>query len=128
MKLTHDSAFEQAATIVQSILYFAPSTEGFTIVSAKLEAEITTSMLGLHLIYTGPGVPLGRSKTIKAHLIGSGTTAEALAGRLHGEIQKGFLKAEVVSAPLLLNYPSFADAKRSWRRSNRRKRVSPTIR
>ena len=68
-------------------------------------------MLGRHLVYTGPGVPLERSKTIKAHLIAPGTTADDLAGRLHGAIQKGFLKAEVVSAPLLLKYASFAAAK-----------------
>lgn len=68
-------------------------------------------MLGWHLVYTGPGVPLERSKTIKAHLIAPGTTADDLAGRLHGAIHKGFLRAEVISAPLLLHYSSFATAK-----------------
>lgn len=41
--LARVAALHQAATVVQSIPYFDPSTDGFTIVSAKLEAEITTS-------------------------------------------------------------------------------------
>eukprot|EP00562_Extubocellulus_spinifer_P030383 CAMPEP_0178721294 /NCGR_PEP_ID=MMETSP0699-20121125/24233_1 /TAXON_ID=265572 /ORGANISM="Extubocellulus spinifer, Strain CCMP396" /LENGTH=375 /DNA_ID=CAMNT_0020371891 /DNA_START=242 /DNA_END=1370 /DNA_ORIENTATION=- len=38
-------------------------------------------------------------------------TAEGLAGKLHGTIQKGFIRAEVVSAPELLEYPSHFAAK-----------------
>ena len=62
-------------------------------------------LLGYSMVYTGPGVPLERSQTTKAHLVPSKKvfTAYDLAGRIHGEIQRGFLRAQVVGAGQLLN-------------------------
>ena len=70
-------------------------------------------LLGLGLVYTGPGVPCEKTKTTKAHLIrrSSRLTAEGVAGRLHGDIQRGFLRAEVAKAEALLEHASFAAAK-----------------
>lgn len=67
-------------------------------------------LLGLSLVYTGPGVPPERSKTTRAHLF-SRLTAQELAGRLHGDIEKGFLRAEVTSASKLLGVANYAAAK-----------------
>ena len=69
-------------------------------------------LLGLSVAYTGPGVPPERSRTSKAHLFRNGSlTAHELAGRLHGEIQKGFLRAEAISAPLLLHHGDYNKAR-----------------
>ena len=71
-------------------------------------------MLDLALVYTGPGVPPERSRTTKAHLFSpsmEGWTASDLAGRLHGDIQRGFIRADVVSAPDLLQFDSLAACK-----------------
>jgi len=75
-------------------------------------------LLDLALVYTGPGVPPERSRTTKAHLFSplqEAWTANDLAGRLHGEIQRGFIRAEVVSAPELLQFDSLAEAKEAGR-------------
>lgn len=75
-------------------------------------------MLNLSLVYTGPGVPPERSQTTKAYLFSptrEAWTAHDLAGRLHGDIQRGFIRAEVVSAPDLLSFDSWAAAKESGR-------------
>ena len=70
-------------------------------------------LLGLSLAFTGPGVPPERSRTTRAHVYPSskGLTAEALAGKLHGKIQRGFIRAEVVSADELLEHTSYVAAK-----------------
>ena len=70
-------------------------------------------LLDLFLVYTGPGVPAGKSQTTKAHLFSNQDppTTIQLAGRLHGDIQKGFLRAEVTPAPTLLQYDSYNAAK-----------------
>lgn len=72
-------------------------------------------LLGYSLVYTGTGVPPERSKTTRAWLISnrSGFTADDLASRLHGDIHKGFIRAEVISAPTLLdlNVPNYATVK-----------------
>ena len=70
-------------------------------------------ILRLFLAYTGPGVPPERSRTTKAHLLSEqkGLTTLQLAGRLHGTIAKGFMRAEVISASKLLEYESYNDAK-----------------
>lgn len=72
-------------------------------------------LLDLSIVYTGPGVPPERSRTTKAYLVvqASGMTAHDLAGRLHGDIQRGFMRAEVASAATLLEYPNYAAAKES---------------
>ena len=63
---------------------------------------IAREMLRLGLCYTGPGVPHERSRTTRAHLFAAGLTAEGLAGRIHGDIARGFVAAEVASATSLL--------------------------
>lgn len=69
--------------------------------------DLIRQALGYSLVYTGPGVPTERSSTIKSHLIPRNSlTAYDLAGRIHGEIQKGFLRAQVVDAKHLLTAAS----------------------
>mmetsp|Transcript_108468 Transcript_108468/g.315448 ORF Transcript_108468/g.315448 Transcript_108468/m.315448 type:complete len:263 (-) Transcript_108468:18-806(-) len=71
-------------------------------------------LLNLSVSYTGPGVPAERTKTVRAHLFEGGKmTAEGLAGRIHGDIQRGFVKAEVCQARDLLQHASYAAAKES---------------
>ena len=71
-------------------------------------------LLGLGLVYTGPGVPKENTGTVRAHLIRSGgLTAEGLAGRLHGDILRGFVCAEVAPATELLQHASYSQAKDS---------------
>jgi len=41
----------------------------------------------------------------------SSLTAVGLAGRLHGDIEKGFMFAEVTPASILLDLPNYANAK-----------------
>jgi len=70
-------------------------------------------LLDLSLAFTGPGVPPERSRTTRAHVYPSskGLTAEGLAGKLHGTIQRGFIRAEVVPADKLLECTSYVAAK-----------------
>jgi GTP-binding protein YchF len=148
--LGREEASGRAAEIVQSIQYFDPSTDMFTIVSANIEAQVSRrdgeereeylsllmgaqlesnfdnlsscyntalpslicKLLNLSVVYTGPGVPPERSRTTRAHLFPTNSwTANDLARRLHGDIQKGFIRAEVVPAELLLEHDSYTAAK-----------------
>lgn len=70
-------------------------------------------LLDLFLVYTGPGVPPERSRTTKAYLYSNknAPTTSQLAGRLHGDIQRGFIRAEVASAATALEHPSYNAAK-----------------
>lgn len=76
-------------------------------------------LLNLGLVYTGPGVASSRSQTTKAYMIDSGggastgraTTAHDFSGRLHGDIRKGFTRAEITKAEALLKYDSYVAAK-----------------
>jgi GTP-binding protein YchF len=71
-------------------------------------------LLNLSCVYTGPGVASERSQTTKAHLFQQNhLTALELAGKLHGDIQRGFIKAEVIKASDLMQYASFSTAKTS---------------
>ena len=83
--------------------------------------SMVLELLGLGLVYTGPGVPRESTGTVKAHLLRRGSlTAEDLAGRLHGDILRGFMCAEAaqhgqtaaLSGPQL---GSCASAGRAWR-------------
>ena len=91
-------------------------------------SSIVQDILNLGVVYTGPGVPQERSRTTKAHLVRFGnnantkdsssssnngliTTANDIAGRLHGDIQKGFIRAEVCSASELLKHTNYVQAK-----------------
>ena len=139
-----DSVIPQIMTKVE---YNIDDTDPWTLVSAKLEGEVSqlnekeqkdyleslgvddtcsilTSLshntlptmimrlLNMNLAYTGPGVPPERSKTTRAFLFYKGKlTASDLAARIHGDIEKGFIKAEVIPASTLLCYDSFVAAK-----------------
>ena len=87
-------------------------------------------LLDLALVYTGPGVPPERSRTTKAHLFSplqEAWTTHDLAGRLHGDIQRGFIRAEVVSAPELLQFDTLSAAKEAGRvrTEGRNYRITP---
>lgn len=148
--LGREDASKRAAGILTSIQYCDSSRDMFTLVSAKIEAEVSKrdgkereeylSLLGVELepklddsflshhvlpsmicklldlivVYTGPGVPPERSRTTKAHLFSNNSwTADDLAGRLHGDIRKGFIRAEVTPAESLLEHASYTAAKES---------------
>ena len=70
-------------------------------------------LLHLGLLYTGPGVHTSRSLTTRAYLFRQDhpPTALQFAGKLHGDIQKGFIKADVISAPTLLEYTNYHEAR-----------------
>ncbi|KAL7537753.1 hypothetical protein ACHAXR_010994 [Thalassiosira sp. AJA248-18] len=71
-------------------------------------------VLDFALVYTGPGVPPERSQTTKTHILASKSmTVLGLAGKLHGEIQKGFMHADVIDALDLIQYDNFSTAKES---------------
>ncbi|KAK3286717.1 hypothetical protein CYMTET_5740 [Cymbomonas tetramitiformis] len=144
-----EEALTRAREVFEALDFSDRATDRFTLVSCKVEAEMSAktrreqldylqdlqldvapgeslegllshnalpkamlSLLGLSIAYTGPGVPQEKSRTTRAHLFpAGGLTAEGLAGRIHGDIYKGFLKAEVVPAPVLLEHPTFASAK-----------------
>jgi GTP-binding protein YchF len=89
-------------------------------------------LLNLSIVYTGPGVPPERSRTTKAHLFSASQksspwTANDLAGNLHGEIQRGFIRAEVISAPDLIQCGSISAAKDEGRvrTEGRNYRIAP---
>ena len=84
--------------------------ESFSFVSDLLP-HMAADLMGYSTVYTGPGVPSERSRTTKAHWTRPGFTAMDLAHRLHGDIAKGFLRAEVISAEHLLQHETYASAK-----------------
>eukprot|EP00551_Chaetoceros_affinis_P005056 CAMPEP_0203674216 /NCGR_PEP_ID=MMETSP0090-20130426/15317_1 /ASSEMBLY_ACC=CAM_ASM_001088 /TAXON_ID=426623 /ORGANISM="Chaetoceros affinis, Strain CCMP159" /LENGTH=303 /DNA_ID=CAMNT_0050540029 /DNA_START=401 /DNA_END=1308 /DNA_ORIENTATION=- len=75
--------------------------------------SLVQKLLGLSLFYTGPGVSPERSQTTKSYLYSKGFNALDVASRLHGEIQRGFICAEVTNAVTLLKHKSFFAAKES---------------
>jgi GTP-binding protein YchF len=69
-------------------------------------------VLKLALVYTGPGVPRQRSQTTKTHVLSSESmNTWNFGGKLHGDIQKGFMNAGVIAAGDLIRYESYAAAK-----------------
>ena len=75
---------------------------------------LVKDLLHLSLVYTGPGVPPERSQTTKTHIFQAGSmTASGLAGKLHGEIQRGFIRAEVMNAHEFIGhgYDTYSAAK-----------------
>lgn len=73
---------------------------------------LVMNVLDLALVYTGPGVPQERSQTTKTHIVASKTkTVLDLAGKLHGDIQKGFISADVVDAQELIDCDTYNAAK-----------------
>ena len=153
--LSRDDVLREAKDVVKSLQYSDDASSLCTIVSAKVEAELSATsyddqveylsslgvelkdddsngsimdmlsynvlplqvmeLLDLSLCYTGPGVPPERSQTTKAHIFrqAQGLTSVGLASKLHGTIEKGFIRAEVISAPELLQHPSHVEAKDS---------------
>ncbi len=85
------------------------------LLSYKVLPNIVRTLLGLSLVYTGPGVPPERSRTTKAYLFSSDDTLNPvnLAGKIHAEIEKGFICAEITQANKLLDHPSYVAAKES---------------
>lgn len=81
--------------------------------SYALPSKVARDLLGLSIAHTGPGVPPEKSQTTRAHLFRSHPplTAAGLAGRIHGDIERGFLRAEVAQAADLLRHGSYADAR-----------------
>jgi len=71
------------------------------------------NILGVQRAYTGPGVDPTRSKTTRAHLVRPGLTAHEFAGRIHGDIQRGFIRAEVINGSVLKSQCSYKNAKES---------------
>ncbi|MGC8843239.1 MAG: DUF933 domain-containing protein, partial [bacterium] len=71
---------------------------------AKLLKE-SYRALGLITFYTGVG------RELRAWPIKEGTTAWEAAGKIHTDIQKGFIKAEVISFEELLRIGSWSLAK-----------------
>jgi GTP-binding protein YchF len=53
----------------------------------------------------------GEGKEARAHAIERGTTAWGAAGEIHGDIQRGFVRAEVVTATDLVEYGGYAGAR-----------------
>lgn len=70
------------------------------------------NVLDLKSVYTGPGVPSERSQTTKTHILASNSmSASTLAGRLHGDLKKGFMHAEVINSQDLIQYDNYNAAK-----------------
>lgn len=131
-ELSQDSNQEQVEYLA-SIGYESESTEETPAALGasfchQILPNLAAELLGYSIVYTGPGVPEERSKTTKAHLILTASsdaegqvddngskqqpkTAYDLAGRIHGEIQKGFLRAEVLQASELINFADWREAK-----------------
>lgn len=91
-----------------------PITSYNQMMSYNVLPLLVKDLLHLSLVYTGPGVPPERSQTTKTHLFQAGSmTASDLAGKLHGEIQRGFIRAEVMNAHEFIGhgYDTYSAAK-----------------
>eukprot|EP00804_Cyclotella_cryptica_P005804 CCRYP_000112-RA/>CCRYP_000112-RA protein AED:0.12 eAED:0.12 QI:0/0/0/1/1/1/3/0/304 len=108
--LDREGAMKLAESYMKQLHYCDLATSFFLVVSSKFEIK---DVLDLALVYTGPGVPPGRSQTTKSHILASPSSVFDLAGKLHGDIQKGFMHAEVVNAAGLIQYDTYAAAKES---------------
>lgn len=73
---------------------------------------MNASLKILTTAYIHSSVPPERSQTTKTHLFkAGGMTASGLAGKLHGEIKRGFIRAEVMNSMDLLHYETYNEAK-----------------
>ena len=147
--LNREETIQLAETYMSKIQYCDLEKDTFMVVSAKLEADLSSLggedrieymeniglecidsddteqllsyhalpllvkyVLDLSLVYTGPGVPLEKSQTTKTHIVSSSSmSAISLAEKLHGDIQKGYLNAEVIKAEDLIQYDNYNGAK-----------------
>ena len=80
--------------------------------SFSMLPTLAREILDLSICYTGPGVPPNKSQTTKSYLF-SHMTAYDLAGRLHGDILRGFIRAEVINTNDFLKFESYNAAKES---------------
>ena len=147
--LNRDEITKLAEAYMKQIQYCDLDKDSYLIVSAKLEAEMSSltkeerieymesigiecsdsdaigkflsynllplkvkNVLDLKSVYTGPGVPSERSQTTKTHILASKSlSASTLAGRLHGDLKKGFMHAEVINSASLIQYDNYNAAK-----------------
>ena len=73
---------------------------------------LVKDLLNLSLVYTGPGVPPERSRTTKTHVLSANDmSALDLASKLHGDIQRGFIHAEITNSYDLMQHDSYIAAK-----------------
>lgn len=84
------------------------------LLSYNVLPNIARELLSLSIVYTGPGVAPERSQTTKSYLFSNGSmNPVGLAGRIHAEIEKGFICAEITHASKLLEHSSYNAAKES---------------
>ncbi len=76
--------------------------------AARILAQ-TQEVLGLVTFYT----PVGTE--CRAWAIAAGTTAVAAAGRIHTDMERGFIRAEAIAWEELMGIGSFAEAKKQGR-------------
>ena len=147
--LNRDETTKLAEAYMKQIQYCDLEKDSYLIVSAKLEAEMSSltederieymesigiecsdsdaigkflshntlplsvkNVLDLKSVYTGPGVPSERSQTTKTHILASNSmSALDLASKLHNDIKKGFMHAEVINSSDLIQYDNYNAAK-----------------
>ena len=104
---------EERIEYMQSIgLEFSDSDAIGKILSYNSLPLKVKNVLDLKSVYTGPGVPSERSQTTKTHILASNSmSASTLAGRLHGDLKKGFMHAEVINSQDLIQYDNYNAAK-----------------
>lgn len=105
-------SIEERAEYLESIGIDSDDSEN--LLSYNTLPLLVKDVLDLGLVYTGPGVQKERSQTTKTHIVSSSSMAVLdLAGKLHGDIKKGFMNAEVINSSDLIQYASFNAAKDS---------------
>jgi len=130
-ELEKDEQVQYLANGLEEISGGAPPANVEDTLSCNSLPTLVCALLDLCLVYTGPGVAPERSRTTKSYLLrrpqsksrnisatkggpisikpttnsgaGTLTTAYDLAGRIHGDVQRGFVRAEVASADVLLS-------------------------
>ncbi|MBE3576417.1 MAG: redox-regulated ATPase YchF [Limnochordales bacterium] len=108
-----------SAALEMTLAAFAPDEaaqlrDEMGIASSGLERLVLASLEALRLVrfYTVKGIET------RAWLVPAGTKAPQAAGQIHSDMERGFIKAEVISAAELLVAGSFAAAReRGWVRS-----------
>ncbi len=111
-KLEAELAAKDEGEQIEYLASLGSPAEPRELLSYHVLPSLVRELLGLSLVYTGPGVAPERSKTTRTHVVSrGGLTAEGLASRIHGDIRKGFICAEVAPAATLLQHASFAAAK-----------------
>lgn len=115
----HDAEFAQITAKLESELTELDEDdaelfrEELNISETGLELIIRKSyeMMNLITFFTGVG------KGLRAWTLASGTKASEAAGKIHSDMQKGFIKAEVISANELISIGSWAKAREEGKTS-----------